>query len=191
MDNSFNNSQSNEMSVLDKITLECLMNENSYEKYLIQKSNITIEKKVSELAEKRFYRKRIVNITKELLKKNNNVNVNDVLKHSFQEYIKNCIEYFKDEDRTDALQQQHGIIQKAETSNVNRSIYPIKEENDKNIDKVMFNKRTKPKKITDFINIKKKSLVEKKEVPIPKQMNINLKDPKLRKKGLRKNKEKK
>ena len=54
----------------------------------------------------------------------------------------------------------------------------------------MFNKNEKVKKITDLMGVKRKQLVKKKEVHIPKQYNINLKDPKLRKKGLKK-KEKK
>ena len=189
MDNSNNN-----MSELDKITLECLMNESSYEKYLTNNTINAENDKINNDNDRRFYKKRIINMTKELLKRNSNIDTNTNIRNCFDEYVKNCVLYFKEIDRTDILQEKHGIKSvntKDQTIfKENHKIHTILEENDNSIDHLLFNKNEKVKKITDLMGVKRKQLVKKKEVPIPKQYNINLKDPKLRKKGLKK-KEKK
>lgn len=96
-----NNSDSN----INNITLECLMNSARYNKY----KNSMINTKNQEFNDdKKFYRKRIISLTKELFSSdlNNDLN-NDTLKTIFNNYVKQLIIYFKDIDRQDIIQNHY------------------------------------------------------------------------------------
>ena len=77
-------------SFVNQITLDCLMNKEQYAKYVAQK----ISKKVSN-RDKKFYRKRIVNVTKELLLPDSSLNILPDVKYAFDNYVKSCVHYFK------------------------------------------------------------------------------------------------
>lgn len=110
--------------MINKITLECLMNDTLYEKYV----NKNIEKKRENdrefLEDLTFYNKRIVNLTRELLK----IEIDreyrsqyrdqkfDYLRDMLSLYSRNLIEYFKHEDTRDIIQEE---INKADLTPTN------------------------------------------------------------------------
>jgi hypothetical protein len=87
---------------VDHVTLDLMVNQPQYERYLRAKEadlNGKYEKA------KRFYKKRIMEMTRELLK---GENVNDIFViQAFEAYAKSCITYFRNKDKNDTLQEEH------------------------------------------------------------------------------------
>lgn len=193
---------------VDLLTFEYFSKQKSYEKYLKNTSekekdnnnNLSFINK----HDKKFYKKRIVNETKKMLK---NEFDNEILKDSFNKYIFSLINYFKFKDKIDILQDEYKEL------DINREIYPITEVNtelcdditdDINIDNIdynssqinellyNFNKKELNKKVTldNFIITTNKKQEDKKKI-IPLQKNIDLREPSLKTKGVKsKNKKK-
>jgi hypothetical protein len=87
---------------VDHVTLDLMVNQPQYERYLRNK-----EADLSGKYEKakRFYKKRIVEMTRELLK---GETVNDIFViQAFEAYAKACITYFRNKDKNDTLQEEH------------------------------------------------------------------------------------
>ena len=91
MDISFNS--------VDDATLEYMVNVTQYEKYL-RKNNIDYDTGFKR--DLKFYRKRIISITKDLFKDE----LKDVtLNGAFNMYMKACISYLKFEDQSETIQK--------------------------------------------------------------------------------------
>ena len=87
---------------VDHVTLDLMVNQPQYERYLRNK-----EADMSGKYEKakRFYKKRIMEMTRDLLK---GETVNDIFViQSFEAYAKSCITYFRNKDKNDTLQEEH------------------------------------------------------------------------------------
>lgn len=123
--------------------------------------------------DKRFYRKRIMSSTRELFRKNDfPQNIKDI--HT--KYITSIIDHLKNEDRKDILQEEyigmdngptHGEIDEGfNIGNANKSLYNIKEPTS-TLDK--------------YVTTHGLSFVEP---IIPKKKTINLRNPKLKTKGI-------
>ena len=87
---------------VDHVTLDLMVNQPQYERYLRNK-----EADLSGKYEKakRFYKKRIVEMTRELLK---GETVNDIfVLQAFEAFAKSCITYFRNKDKNDTLQEEH------------------------------------------------------------------------------------
>ena len=87
---------------VDHVTLDLMVNQPQYERYLRAK-----EADLSGKYEraKRFYKKRIMEMTRDLLK---GETVNDIFViQSFEAYAKSCITYFRNKDKNDTLQEEH------------------------------------------------------------------------------------
>lgn len=87
---------------VDHVTLDLMVNQPQYERYLRAKEadlNGKYEKA------KRFYKKRIIEMTRDLLK---GETVNDIFViQAFEAYAKACITYFRNKDKNDTLQEEH------------------------------------------------------------------------------------
>ena len=84
---------------VNKVTLEYLVNK---EYNVVLKATTKVDKK-----DRKFYRKRIFNLTKEIL---NNEEPTDILpdvKYAFDNYVKHCVNYFKAIDCSDILQEDY------------------------------------------------------------------------------------
>lgn len=87
---------------VDHVTLDLMVNQPQYERYLRAREADLIGK--FEKA-KRFYKKRIIEMTRELLK---GETVNDIFViQAFEAYAKSCITYFRNKDKNDTLQEEH------------------------------------------------------------------------------------
>lgn len=166
---------------INKITLQYLLNPN----IVVNKTNdnSNLEKEI------KFYRKRIYQITKDMSKGNY---LNDNLKNTFENYISEIIYFLKQQDLEDIYQKEYiDIIDTIDNSNsyfVSNDV-SLNRYNDlsHNIDKLLtISTKDNKSNLDNFI--KKINITT--EVPsnlIPKKKLVNIKDPSLRTKGLKKN----
>jgi hypothetical protein len=173
-------------NLINEITLDCLMNKEQYQKYVLQK-NI----KKNNLKDIKFYRKRIYFLTKELLlSKEQPKDLLPEVKYAYENYVKTCINYFKVVDRNDIIQEDYvdvindnDIILSEELNNLDEI---IKEDTKKNPDEYLMRQVNIKKNSLDGFVTKKSN--NQKELILPKEKNINLKDPSLKNKGIVKKK---
>lgn len=178
---------------VNQVTLECLMNKDTYKKYVATKKKGVVNKK-----DQKFYRRRILSLTKELLypeetttpatatttattttTTTNDPNVVGL----FQIYSKACIEYFKTLDKNDIIQEDYSTLT-TETNEM--SVEDIKTQAE--IDQ-QFMRSIHVKEAATLDKFVKRSTPAPKDDPIlPKQKDINLRDPALKNKGIRKKK---
>jgi hypothetical protein len=136
-----------------------------------------------------FYRKRVIQLTKDLLSPDENLQeLFPDIKYAFDIYVKNCVEYFKTLDKSDILQEDYKNIE-TEINIVAEDTPDIQDAPDdttKQINKLIM-KKTKDERCTldKFI---KRTIIKLDEPFIPVQKEINLNDPVLRIKGIRKKK---
>jgi hypothetical protein len=174
---------------VNQVTLECLMNKDTYKKYVATKKKSVVNKK-----DQRFYRRRILSLTKEMLYPEEantptptptTTTINDPnIVGLFQMYSKACIEYFKTLDKNDIIQEDYSTLTTTETAEM--SVEDIKTQAE--IDQ-LFMRSIHVKEATTLDKFVKRSTTAPKEEPIlPKQKDINLRDPVLKNKGIRKKK---
>lgn len=173
--------------LIHQITLDCLVNKDVYAKMQNINKTRNINKK-----EKKFYRKRILNLSKDLLlKKDNDYDeINPDIKSSFDNFIKTCIHYFKIIDRNDILQEDFKNFDEKiliDTLNPNDLFMGgdlINNNNyDSEIDNKLFMRSVKMRSgLENFVTIK--STKKEDEIILPKIKDINLEEPTLRNKGI-------
>lgn len=171
--------------IITEVTLECLMNKDSYEKY---RNRSVINQSTSNKKDKKFYRRRISDLTKKLLQPPSEEGIPKIspdIQYSFDMYIKACIEYFKNIDKADILQEDY------------KDLLDIDAKNEINIDNVQGVEQAdqlmmRSIKIREPNNLEKlvtrKSLAPQNTIVPPQQKDINLKDPLLKNKGICKKK---
>lgn len=171
-------------SLINQITLDCLMNKKQYAKYVSAKISKSINK-----TDKSFYRKRIINLAREMILADdislNILNVLPDVKYAFDNYVNSCIHYFKLLDTNDIVQDEYKdyIFQKIDNELMKESIEPIEPVN---VDNLLAREIKLP-------NASLNSFVKKKaKVPmfIPQQKEIDLSNPVLKNKGIVKKKNK-
>jgi hypothetical protein len=164
--------------LISNITLECMMNKELYSKYL--DNNLEIKKKYKE-KDKKFYKKRIIEITKRLLNNDSLEIENPGLVFSFDNFIASCIQYFKIIDKTDIIQQEYNDL---DLIVENPTVIPDENKDILIVDNkyIMYNLEKENTLDNFVIKVKK----EEKPKIFPKKRDINLRDPKLKNKGIQK-----
>lgn len=164
--------------VVNQITLDCLLNKEQYAKYL----NSTMKKSVeSNKKDRKFYRKRILQITKDMLSSEEMDITSDVL-YAFDHFTRTCISYFKMMDKTDILQTEYPPPTDNETiASIDEPF--LLEESNKSMMRTI---KLKPITMDKFVKRTSTAVAEKQFIPL--QREVNLKDPELRNKGIRKKK---
>tara|TARA_B100000902_G_C27276907_1_gene899339 strand:- start:201 stop:692 length:492 start_codon:yes stop_codon:yes gene_type:complete len=159
---------SNNISSLENKTIEYLMNPYQYDK-LIKKHTENINVNNDELD---FYKERILQVTNDMLMGK----IDHKPLHSFfLNYVQDVIGYLKFQDKYDFIQEEYKDI-------INDKNIILESEED--IDTMMYEN----KKSITLDNFVKKIKKKKKKQNYPQQKNFNLKDPKLKGKGVKKNK---
>ena len=210
--------QNDNEKMINKITLECLMNDTLYEKYVNRNTQKKRESDQEFLEDLSFYNKRIVNLTRELLKSMTDQEYNsqyrdrkfDYLRNMLSIYSRNLIEYFKHEDTRDIIQEE---INKADLtptnplSSISKSDLKINPGNLKTILESDLENLTetidkrfvqhKPDKYDWQRFVVKRTTDEApnginftKNIIIPQITEIDLKNPELKTKGIREKKKK-
>jgi hypothetical protein len=185
---------------VNQVTLECLMNKDTYKKYVATKKKSVVNKK-----DQKFYRRRILSLTKELLypeettpattattpekpttttttKPATTINDPNIV-GLFQIYSKACIEYFKSLDTNDIIQDDYSSLTPETTE-----MRPEDIKTQADIDQ-QFMRSIHVKEATTLDKfVKRNTTAPKEDQILPKQKDINLRDPALKNKGIRKKK---
>ena len=170
---------------LNQASLDYLINTKQYKNHLISFTENTLNKKINK-KDKRFYRRRILNLTKELLsKEESEIVISPDIKYAFDNLVKTCVHYFKILDRNDIIQEDYNEFDDEikEDKEISETEQFLKEENEKLL---MRSVKMSNHSLDNFIKIKMTKT--KKELIIPQQKEINLKDPVLKNKGVIKKK---
>jgi hypothetical protein len=179
-----------DMDLISLITLEYLLNKQQYEKYKQsttgQKANIRYTK------DKKFYRKRIADIVRELCLNENESDkkYNPDIQFAFDQFAKTCIHYFKQVDKRDIIQEDFSAIDLGDnllSINDSSSIEEIDaSHNSMEIDKHMMKKDNK--RVTLLNTFVKRIVPKKAPMIVPQQRQICLTNPELKNKGIGKKK---
>ena len=189
---------------VDHVTLDLMVNQPQYERYLRVREADLIGK--YEKA-KRFYKKRILEMTRDLLKGDT---VNDIfVLQSFDAYAKACITYFRNKDKNDTLQEEHmaecvavGYLppiletdsgnlgnDNADNDDADDNDAPnLNDSSKKKLEILMsFDKHKAAQKMPtlDTYVIKTTPPERSNPAPIPQQREINLDDPKFKTKDIK------
>ena len=168
--------ENNIAQTLMNLNLEYMMNADQYKKYLNEKNP---EIKKDNRRDKRFYKKRVFELTKQLLNNEKPSRMTTNLKLSFDNYVKSSIEYLKLLDTIDIIQEEYNGSD-LENNNVNTEPLIV---DDLLLSSKCFTLSKIPTLTDNFIKIKQK---KKKEMWIPVQKEIDLKNPQLKIKGITK-----
>ena len=167
---------------VNQVTLECLMNKDTYKKYVATKKKNVVNKK-----DQKFYRRRILSLTKEMLYPEESIDKANVHHPSivslFQMYSKACIDYFKTLDKNDIIQEDYVSLT---TETAEMSADDIKTQSDIDQQFMRSIQVREPNTLDKFV--KRSTTAPKEEHILPKQKDINLRDPSLKNKGIRKKK---
>jgi hypothetical protein len=169
-------------NIMHQITLDCLVNKEIYIKMQKQNTINNTNKK-----DKKFYRKRILNLARELLlKKEVNYNeINPDIKSSFDNFIKTCVHYFKIIDRNDILQEDYKNFDEQSQSQVNvNDLHNTNVYNSESDNKLFMRSIKMPNGLERFVKITTTKSPE--EIILPKIKEIDLQEPNLRNKGIQK-----
>jgi uncharacterized short protein YbdD (DUF466 family) len=172
---------------VNQVTLNCLMNKDHYNKYVTNnaiKLPQTVNKK-----DKKFYKKRIYNIIKQLLSSQETEIeprlFTDVQK-SFDNFVNICIHSLKVIDKTDIIQDDYKGIAESITLdldlNTELDADDINTKEEADLLLVRSIKITNPS-LDNFV--KKKYTKTPEQIVMPQQKEINLRDPNLKIKGIK------
>jgi hypothetical protein len=165
--------------LITEITLECLMNKQQYAKHCGQN---TTTKKDSIRKDKKFYKKRIFDLTKRLLNNEKPETMYPDVGSAFDSYARVCIEYFKILDKSDIIQEDYAEINADSLNKLPADpSYNAVEESMLMMRSI---KITEPNALEKLVK-RTSAKLEKKPI-IPLQKDINLKDPNLKNKGISK-----
>ena len=169
---------------VNQVTLDCLLNKEMFNKHVKTQKAKLINKE-----ERKFYKKRIYNLFKELLiTKEEPEDLLPDVKYAYDNFIYSCINYFKTIDNNDLNQEEYKNL-----NNEEPDISNIPELNDNNLkteeeaNKLLMRsiKITTPP-LDKFV--KRKTTKVEEQIIMPKQKEINLSDPELKLKGINKKK---
>ena len=180
------------LNSVDDATLEYMVNVTQYEKYL-RKNNIDYDTGFKR--DLKFYRKRIISITKDLFKDE----LKDVtLNGAFNMYMKACISHLKFEDQSETIQKCYvcmGLVTGEPTAEqhciCNNKLDALNAFEMNKANELCFKPKEVKKLTLDTYVIKKSSSQKKEPVVFPQQFKFNPKDPSFKHKGLKNQNKKK
>jgi len=183
------------LNTIDDVTLAYMVNTTQYEKYL-KKNNMNYDSVFKR--DIRFYRKRIISLTKDLFKNQNetdkNQNSDVTMVGAFNMYMRACISYLKFSDQSETIQKCYvclGITdgnQPNENIKNQKCICKNKNENElfelNKANELCF-KPKEVKKITLDNYVIRKNVKKSEPVVYPQQFTFNPRDPVFKCKGLK------
>ena len=156
-----------------------------------QKHLVTKNPKVKP-KEKKFYKKRIMALTKSLLydtePEDQSMSLNKLppeIPSAFTLYLKKSIEFFKTLDKTDILQEEYKelAIETKPSEIIPEYIETCQDESD-----AIFLRKVRVQAPNTLDNFVQKTIVKKDKTDFPQKRNVNLSDPLLKNKGVSKKK---
>ena len=178
------------LNMLDDMTLAYMVNTTQYEKYL-KKNHIDYDSAFKR--DIRFYRKRIISLTKDLFKNQNemdqNQNLDVTMVGAFNMYMRACISYLKFSDQSETIQKCYvclGMTTDQNQMNETSCVCKNKNENDlfelHKANELCF-KPKEVKKITLDNYVIRKNVKKSEPVVYPQQFTFNPRDPSFFKKN--------
>ena len=167
---------------VNQVTLDCLLNKQMYNNQIRTKKTTHLNKE-----ERKFYRKRTFNLFKEIMNGNTPENLLPDVKYAYDNFFNSTIQYFKTIDNNDIIQAEYKDVVFL-TSNFS-DIYTdcsINFITNSDADLLLTRsiKLDGPPTLDKYV---KKTFNKKKEqIVLPKQREINLNDPELKTKGIKK-----
>jgi hypothetical protein len=183
------------LNTIDDVTLAYMVNTSQYEKYL-KKNHMDYDSVFKR--DIRFYRKRIISLTKDLFKNQNETDKNQksdvTIVGAFNMYMRACISYLKFSDQSETIQKCYvclGITdgnQPNENIKNQKCICKNKNENElfelNKANELCF-KPKEVKKITLDNYVIRKNVKKSEPVVYPQQFTFNPRDPSFKHKGLK------
>ena len=177
----------NSLNTVDDVTLAYMVNASQYEKYL-KKNHMDYDSVFNK--DIRFYRKRIISLTKELFKNQNESDKKqNVLVGAFNMYMRTCISYLKFSDQSETIQKCYvclGITNENENQkcvcknkNEDELFYELNKANE------LCFKPKEVKKITLDNYVIRKNVKKGEPVVYPQRFVFNPRDPAFKHKGLK------
>ena len=170
----------------NRVTLDCLLNKEMYSNQIKTKKERALSKE-----DKRFYRKRIYSLFKEIISGKPPPDLFLDVKSTYETFVTTAINYFKAIDRSDIIQSEYGeSVSVEDLSNntidcsINCSINGTTDYNEgllSSLRSVKMNTPTLDKYVTKIRTKKKEELI------LPQQKDINLQNPEFKSKGVKKN----
>jgi hypothetical protein len=158
-----------------------------YQQIIKQQKELKIASNKSDI---KFYRKRISSLTKDMLK--GEMPDNEYIKSIYETYVNGLIKYFKMVDTTDIIQKQYGdeVIQKTEENilfkhaeSIIEDLSTIKEVNIDKADDLLMRKISGPSTLDNFVIKKQYENTNTRIIPVI--IDVDLKEPSLKKKGVK------
>jgi len=188
-----NSASINNINSVNYITLETMANSDTYNKYL-KKNNLDHDTVLK--SEKKFYRKRILAMVKDILYNNLNNNsdcpVSDVIINSFNTFARLCVSHFKFKDTMDSIQSDYKGMNLVDKSDADADADADAVLGDDTMDGWSIDEANKlfmkqvDKKVITMDNFVTKTSPPQDEMILPKTKELNLKDPKYKKKDIKK-----
>jgi len=171
-----------EFNKLTEITIDYLINKRIYERFLNSKKGIIQDYYTKD---KTFYKKRINNLTRNLMDNKKEIYPNNINK-AFENYIKEAIEYFKLLDESDLIQEDYIGLQLLEELGLEEEVVEknIIINNEEIIKSFSLPKNTQTSTLDNFIKVKK-TQEDQPIVKLPTQREINLSDHQFKTKGIK------
>lgn len=171
---------------VDDLSLEYFLNKETYGKHLEKR---TAESKREYRKDKRFYRKRIYDLTKQLINSEETTlqNYSKDIQMAFEFYTRVCIDYFKVLDKNDVIQEDYvNLLESNSQINLDPQLIVEHINSIEEADQLLMRsiKIVEPNSLEKLVKRKTTKNV-KKEMPLPLQKNIDLKHPSLKKKGIK------
>ena len=189
-----NNAQNHSgLNTIDDVTLAYMVNTSQYEKYL-KKNHIDYDSTFKR--DIRFYRKRIISLTKDLFKhhteNDKSQNLDTTIMTAFNMYMRACISYLKFSDQSETIQKCYvclGINQNCTyedqdytnmSGNIKNQKCICKNKDDSfELDKAneLYFKQKEVKKITLDNYVIRKNVKKDEPIAYPQQFTFNPRDP--------------
>lgn len=168
---------------IDQVTLDYLLNKDMFNKHIKSQKAKSINKE-----DRKFYKKRIYNLFKELLiTKEEPEDLLPDVKYAYDNFINSCINYFKTIDNNDLNQEEYkGLDETPDIINI-----PELKDNNLQTEEEANKLLMRSIKITTMPLdnfVKRKSTKIQEKLILPKQKEINLNGPELKIKGINKKK---
>jgi hypothetical protein len=167
---------------VNQVTLDCLLNKELYNSQVRGKKAKQINKE-----EHRFYRKRTLNLFKEMINKNSPENLFPDVKYAYDNFVNAAVNYFKTTDNSDIIQAEYSELD----SPVDNPTLPLSVDCSANLansldaDMCMMRSIKMETPTLDKYVIRTRTK-KKSEIILPQQKDINLLDPGLKTKGIKK-----
>ena len=170
-------------SFVNQITLDCLLNKQTFNKCVKSHKTKSINKE-----ERKFYKKRIFALFKEIISGMQPSNLAPEVLYAYDNFVNSCIHYFKAIDNNDLNQEEYKELE-LKTNDLNSNVeesnaysnFSKSEKADKCLMRLI---QIDPPTLDKYVKIK--STKKKESIILPQQKNINLLNPELKTKGLKK-----